>query len=117
MDSGCQSDCVIDYSYDSCSFEEGGCVIDGDGSIWISSLSLYGGEMAFTFSGSVCGEPVDVSYYFDGKYFWYVVEVNGETFAVRGNYSNGYGEVYIKDSTGVEYYCTIENDVASCEGL
>ncbi len=113
IDSQCQNDCTMEYSYNNCAFDEE-CAVDGDGAIWMGSL--MGGEMAFTFSGLVCDVPVDVAYYFDGTDFWYVVEVNGETFAVKGYYSNGYGEITIKDSKG-EYYCIIENDVATCEGL
>jgi len=112
--SGCTSDCTIEYSYNNCAFDEE-CAIDGDGAVWMSSLT--GGEMAYSFSGTVCGQPVDIAYYFDGTDMWYVVEVNEETFAVRGEYSNGYGWVYIKDSTGEEYHCTIVNDEVTCEGL
>jgi len=114
-DPECENGCTIEYSYNNCSFSFDGyeCAIDGDGGMWMASM--YGEEMAITFSGTVCGQPVDIACYFDGTDMWYVVEVNGETFAVTGDYSNGYGWVYIKDSTGKEYYCSIENDEIFCE--
>lgn len=116
VDTGCEKDCTVEFSYNDCTYED--CAIDGSGAIWMAG-SIYQptGEMAYVFSGSVCGEPVEISYYFDGTDYWYLVEVEGKTFAVKGWYNDGDGKVWIKDSTGEEYYCQIVENAATCEGL
>lgn len=110
--------CTTSYSYGNCSMIEG-YTIDGKGYVWIDTST---GEMIFYFSGTVTYDneeyAVEYSYYVDGQNIWYLVEVDGEYFAVRGYYDpdTGYGDIYIRDSSN-EYHCTIVNNEASCEGL
>ena len=107
----------VKFSYDNCVVNEEGCAIDGEGITWSSTATFMGGEVVYVFSGTLCGNPIEIYCFYDGEYLWYPVEVNGETFAVRGYYDNRDGEVWIKDSTREEYYCSIENDEIFCEGL
>jgi hypothetical protein len=109
-----------DISYDNCCYQAS-CCLDGGGT-WYFSTS-QGSAQSYNYCGSysltsTCsGSSASVKYEgcfgLDG---WvYSVKVDGETFAVSGNYSNGNGTLKVAGENG-SFTCTYTNNTGSCTG-
>lgn len=105
----------VHATYNSCS--EGGCVIDGEISIFISTAGSYSGCYSFDVSATCDAESVSAvgSYCVNGTTgtVEYLVDVNGETYTVSGYYADGTGELTIRGANGT-YTCTYTDGAGSC---
>jgi len=117
--SGDQSSGHSTALYDDCCVAAN-CCIDGSADIYFSteqgaaysycgsydlSYSCEGTTTALTYEGCVgsTGEQI------------YVIEVDGDTYAVSGTYSNGSGTLEISGENGT-WTCTYSNGSGSCTG-
>jgi hypothetical protein len=115
---GSQEAANISYSYNDCC--ESSCCMDGSGTAYYTSAA----DADFTFCGSydidaTC-EGTSSSVNFSGclgKDFemQYLITVDGDTYAVSGNYSNGNGTLEIRGENGT-WSCTYTNGSGSCSG-
>lgn len=117
--SGNESSGRVTASYNNCCMIED-CCTDGVANIYYSSDQTAN----FMFCGSYdvsysCqGTTADVKYEgcFGSTGEWvYVVEVDGESYAVSGSYANGSGELEITGANGT-WTCTYTNDGGTCTG-
>jgi hypothetical protein len=99
---------------------EATCCISGDATTYYST----GGTSDYTYCyqydvTATCGGSASTVNYegcLGGAGGWtYVVRVDGETFAVSGNYSGGNGTLTISGENG-DYTCTYSNGTGSCTG-
>lgn len=118
--SGDSSNLTVDYSYDNCCY--GDCCSNGEGNWYYSDLSS--GTIAdFSYCGSfdlttTCGTDVSSVVYagcFSGTGWTYAIEVNGESFAVTGNYNDGNGRLTITGANGT-WECTYTDYSGTCTG-
>jgi hypothetical protein len=112
------------FSYNNCC-ESAGCCFNGGGNLYYAST----GSSASSASGSFCenfqvtgtctGEAVSENFSLceDGTTgtLSYLVEVDGESFAVSGDYSDGNGTLTITGVNGT-FTCTYTNSTGSCTG-
>ncbi len=114
---------AVAYEYNSCAMQYGDCTSTVDGTGWY--LATYGfeeDEYCFSFNGTVQGceqprESVSIEFcHLDGQ-MWYLVDVEGETFAAYGTvYDDGGFDITVRDKDG-EWHCTSSDGVTgSCTG-
>lgn len=106
-------------TFDSCCFTAGCCT---DGSMDMYYSSEQGAEYMFcgSYDLSYSCEGVDADVTFSGCFgtsgeWVYVVEVNGETYAVSGTYSDGNGTLEIRGENGT-WTCTYTDGSGECTG-
>lgn len=118
--SGSQGSGTVNYVYDNCCYSAG-CCFSGDGQ-WFYS-TMQGAEYSYCGNYDValsCGGEGGSNVSYEGcvganGQWTYVVRVEGETFAVNGNYSSGNGTLEIRGANGM-YSCTYTNGTGSCTG-
>jgi hypothetical protein len=118
--SGNQSSGEATVAYDDCCFIED-CCFDGDAEMYFSS---EGGTAQYSYCASYdldysC-EGTSATLSFEGCFgttgrLIYVIEVEGETYSVSGNYSEGSGMLEIRGANGT-WNCTFSNGSGSCSG-
>lgn len=106
-------------SYDNCCFEAG-CCTDGTADMYYSSDSSAEYTYCGSYDLSYSCEGVSADVAFNGCFgttgeWVYVIEVDGESFAVSGNYADGNGTLEIRGENGT-WTCTYTNDSGSCSG-
>jgi hypothetical protein len=115
---GSQTSSSSVFTYNDCC-QTAGCCLNGDGTTYVTNAggSAYNVCAEYAITASCGGEPSTVSYEgCQGAMGWtYVVRVEGESFAVSGNYSNGNGTLEIRGENGM-YSCTYSNGTGSCTG-
>jgi hypothetical protein len=118
--SGSQSGGHAVIKYDNCCYQAS-CCFNGGGDWYYAAQA----GASYSFCGSYnmtlsCGTEGSASVKYegcvgmDGKWV-YVVRVDGKTFAVTGNYSNGNGTLEITGANG-SFSCTYSNHTGSCTG-
>src|SRR5688572_19732350 len=117
--SGNESSGSVTGSYDNCCFEAA-CCADGSADIFYSSEQgadfMYCSSYDISYSCEGVNADLQYSGCFGASGEWvYVIEVNGDTYAVSGNYSNGNGTLEITGENGT-WTCTYTNDSGSCSG-
>lgn len=117
--SGNESSGTATASYNSCCFVEG-CCTDGTADMYYSSEQ--GADYAYcaSYDVSYSCDGIDADLQFNGCFsldgdIIYVIEVDGETFAVSGNYYEGSGTLEIRGENGT-WTCTYEDGSGSCSG-
>ncbi len=122
--SGNESSGSGQFAFNNCC-ETAGCCMTGGGNMYFSSSGAAAEADADNFS--YCAE-YDVQYSCEGETasldyagclgasgFVYSVEVNGESYAVTGYYSEGSGSLTITGENGT-WTCTYDNGSGSCSG-
>jgi hypothetical protein len=117
--SGNESSGQVTASYDNCCMIED-CCTDGIAKIYFSSdqTASYTFCGSYDFSYSCEGTTADLKFNgcFGSSGEWvYVVEVDGESYAVSGAYANGSGELEITGANGT-WTCTYTNAGGTCTG-
>jgi hypothetical protein len=108
------------FSYNNCC-ESADCCFNGGGDLYYSGSGSTAGSFCESFHvTAVCsGQPVveNFSLCEDGTtgMINYLVEVDGDSFAVSGSYSNGTGTLMITGANGA-FTCTYTNHTGSCTG-
>jgi hypothetical protein len=118
--SGNQSSGEATVSYDDCCFIED-CCFDGNAEMYFSSgdgAAEYTYCASYDLDYSCEGDSATIS--FEGCFgtmgqLIYVIEVEGETYSVSGNYSGGSGMLEIRGANGT-WNCTYSNGGGSCSG-
>jgi hypothetical protein len=104
------------FNYNACC-ETAGCCLTGGGNLYYAQSGSF--CESFSVTGTCEAEPVTVSYSIcediSTGTLSYLVDVQGETFAVSGSYSAGSGTLTIVGSNGT-FTCTYTNDTGSCTG-
>jgi hypothetical protein len=98
---------------------ESGCTMNGSGTIFLQDSGELTQCMSYDLS-AVCADEGNVQLSFSGclgadYQFVYLVEYEGETFKVSGNYAGGSGELTITGENGT-YTCTYSGGSGSCTG-
>ena len=109
-------ECEMYVEYVTCS--EDGTTVDGYAYQYFSDCSGSGGDWCYSFSGTVDGEPAEVDYCFLAGELWYIVELGGEVFGVKGYYdpNTGNGDWYVAAVDGT-WYCTSSAGSGQCQNL
>jgi hypothetical protein len=108
--------CSTSYTYNECKIDEG--VSDGTGYIYMENCSNAQGGICYEFHGKINSEAVNIEACIDENgQMWYLVNVEGQSFTVRGTYDTetGDGDWYVRDMDGV-WHCTAHNGSGSCQG-
>lgn len=117
--SGDQSSGRATATYNDCCFTEG-CCINGAADIYYSTeqgaaysyCASY--DLSYSCEGTTAELLYDLCFGTTGEQI-YVIEVEGNTFAVSGTYSNGSGTLEIRGENGT-WSCTYSGDGGSCTG-
>jgi hypothetical protein len=125
MASGNQSAVTGHVTYDNCCYTSADCCISGDSTFYFStngaqsdSTQNYMQCVEYAVTSTCGGSAVNLDYEgcFSNTGVWtYVVRIEGESFAVSGNYSGGNGTLEIRGANG-NYTCTYTNGSGSCTG-
>lgn len=108
------------FQYNNCC-ETADCCVNGGGNLFYSAAGSSSGSFCEAFQvTSVCsGQSADENFSLceDGTtgMISYLVQVNGQSFAVSGSYSYGSGTLTITGANGT-FTCTYTNDTGSCTG-
>jgi len=106
------------FSYNNCC-EVAGCCYNGSGNVFFASGGTATGSLceSVQLTGTFQAIPVTENFSFcdEGGVINYLVQVDGESFAVSGSYSNGTGTLTIVGKNG-SFMCTYTNDTGSCTG-
>lgn len=108
--------CANEVDYDNCDLGDG--AINGTAYLYLADCTNPQGGLCFQFTGTFNDEPAEVEYCLDENgEAWFLVEVGGGVFAVKGYYDidTGDGDWYVKDKDG-EWHCTAHGGTGSCEG-
>jgi len=121
---------IVTGRYNDCCVEVG-CCISGNVTSQVSSADLesaaangdldIGEGFEICSSGSLqlsCGdgpESFDFDFCIGDAGVIYLIEVNGQSFAVSGSYANGSGQLTIRGANGV-WECQFEGGTGSCTG-
>jgi hypothetical protein len=117
--SGNSSSAQATVSYEDCCFIED-CCFDGDGDMYFSSeqgadytyCASY--DLDYTCEGTTASIQYEGCFGTSGEQI-YVIEIDGETFSVTGNYNNGSGTLEIRGENGT-WNCTYSGSTGSCTG-
>jgi hypothetical protein len=115
---------MVQMSFSNCA--EGGCVSNGTYNMLISSATETEVSACFAMDiSSVCASEGSASAQFSGCMevnaetgsfeYNYLIEYEGETYTVSGNYSSGGGTLVITGANG-SFTCTYAADAGSCTG-
>lgn len=119
--SGNQSAVTGHTTYDNCCYASADCCFSGDSTFYYAA---GGGEaeymqcVEYAVSTTCGGSSANVDYEgcFSNTGEWtYVVRVEGDTFAVSGNYGGGNGTLTIRGENG-NFTCTYSGGAGSCTG-
>lgn len=110
------SDISESFTYHSCC-ETADCCLSGPGSVFSSQAGAGSVCESLQVSGTCSGAPIAENFSFcsDGGVVNYLVEVDGQSFAVSGSYAAGNGTLTITGKNGM-FTCTYTNDTGSCTG-
>lgn len=105
------------FQYNNCT--ESGCTMNGSGAVFLTTSGEFSECLSYDLT-MACQDELSLSLSFSGclngsGQFTYLVEYEGETYAVSGSYSNGTGELTITGENGT-YVCTYTNDTGTCSG-
>jgi hypothetical protein len=104
------------FNYNNCC-ESVGCCLNGGGDLYYSQAGSF--CESFSVTGTCSAVPVSVDYAIcedtTTGMLNYLVEVQGESFAVSGNYNNGTGTLMIAGKNGT-FTCRYTNDTGTCSG-
>jgi len=109
-----------DFSYNNCC-ETADCCYNGTGKVFetLSGTSTGSFCESVQITGTCSAIPITENYSFcedtTTGTLNYLVQVDGESFAVSGSYSNGNGTLTITGQNGM-FTCTYTNDAGSCTG-
>jgi hypothetical protein len=106
-------------SYNGCCYSAG-CCMDGTVNMFYSSAQSAAFAYCGSYDVSYSCEGVNADLAFNGCFgttgeWVYVVEVDGESYAVSGTYVDGSGTLEISGENGT-WTCTYNNDSGSCTG-
>jgi hypothetical protein len=108
------------FNYNSCC-ESADCCFNGGGNLYYASTGSSSGSFCenFQVTGTCTGESVSENFSLceDGTTgtVSYLVQVDGDSFAVSGDYSDGNGTLTITGVNGT-FTCTYTNNTGSCTG-
>ncbi|MDD9946042.1 MAG: hypothetical protein OXU20_33670 [Myxococcales bacterium] len=111
---------TANLSFNDCCYEAS-CCIGGGGTWYFSTEDTADYTYCASYDMNVtCGTDDAGSVNYEGCFdltggWVLVVRVNGQTFAVNGEYVDGNGTLDIKGTNG-EFTCTYENGTGSCNG-
>lgn len=119
--SGNQNAVTGNTTYDNCCYASADCCFSGDSTFYYAAgggESEYMQCVEYAVTTTCGGSTANVDYEgcFSNTGEWtYVVRIEGESFAVSGNYSGGNGTLEIRGANG-NYSCTYTNGAGSCTG-
>jgi len=120
VDQASQQSVSESFTYANCC-ETADCCLNGSGNLYYAAAGTAAGSFceSFQITGTCSAVPVSENYSICSNgttgTISYLVEVNGESFAVSGNYSSGNGTLTITGKNGM-FTCTYTNDTGSCTG-
>ncbi|HEX2657092.1 MAG TPA: hypothetical protein VHU40_02415 [Polyangia bacterium] len=104
------------FRYDNCC-ESAGCCLNGGGDLFYAQGGAFCESFAIT--GTCSASPITLDYSICEDtatgMLNYLIEVQGESFAVSGSYSNGSGTLMISGANGA-FTCRYTNHTGTCSG-